>query len=95
MSRKIKDIPISPLLEKPALKPCPFCGSIPNCGVEFYSSCGAEVKLSAVVECSGCGIRKINVFKATDNITFVSFYDYDNAFEKVIEEWNKRVGEQE
>lgn len=24
MSRKIKDIPISPLLEKTALKPCPF-----------------------------------------------------------------------
>ena len=77
------------------LKPCPFCGSIPQCGVEFYDSCGAEVRLSAVVECTGCGIRKRNIFKATVNTSFVPFYDYDNAFAKVIKEWNKRVGEQD
>lgn len=73
------------------LKPCPFCGSLPHCGVEFYQSCGSEVKLSAVVECTGCGIRKREVFKATDAITFVPFYDYENAFTKVIEAWNSRA----
>ena len=76
------------------LKPCPFCGSNPKCGVSFYESCGAEVKLAATVECTGCGIRKRNIFKATDNISFVPFYDYDNAFARVIKEWNKRIGEQ-
>ena len=40
------------------LKRCPFCGEIPKCGVEFYESHGAEVKLAAVVKCTGCGIRK-------------------------------------
>lgn len=77
------------------LKPCPFCGCTPRCGVEFYSSSGGEVKLSAVVECTECGTRKRNVFKATDNILLIPFYDYDNAFEKVIKEWNKRAGGEE
>lgn len=72
------------------LKPCPFCGCIPQCGVEFYASCGGEVTLQAVVECTGCGVRKREVFKATDNISLIPFYDYDNAFEEVIKEWNKR-----
>lgn len=75
------------------LKPCPFCGSIPQCGVEFYSTYGGEVKLSAVVECTGCGIRKRNIFKVTDSVSFIPFYDYDNAFAEVIKEWNKREGE--
>ena len=77
------------------LKSCPFCGSIPQCGVEYHSSCGTDVKLSAVIECTGCGIRKRVIFKATDYKLFVPFYDYDNAFAEVIKEWNKRAGEQE
>ena len=77
------------------LKPCPFCGSIPNCGVEFYKICGVEIKLSAVVECTGCGTRKREIFKATDNVSFVPFCDYEKAFSKVIKEWNTRVGEKE
>ena len=77
------------------LKPCPFCGSMPKCGVEFYESCGEEVKLSAVVECTGCGIRKREIFKATDNVTFIPFWDYEKAFSKVIKEWNRRAGEKD
>ena len=73
------------------LKTCPFCGSIPQCGVEFYESCGAEVKLAAVVECTGCGVRKREIFKATDTITFIPFWDYEKAFAKVINEWNTRA----
>lgn len=73
------------------LKPCPFCGSIPQSGVDFYESCGKSVILAATVECTGCGIRKRKIFKATDNVSYVSFYDYDNAFEEVIKAWNMRV----
>ncbi len=73
------------------LKPCPFCGSIPNCGVKFYEGCGAEVRLAAVVECTGCGIRKCEIFKATDNITLIPFWDYEKAFTKVIQDWNTRA----
>ena len=77
------------------LKSCPFCGSTPRCGVEFYSSGEGEVRLLAVVECTGCGIRKREIFKATERSSLVPFYDYDNAFAEVIKEWNKRAGEQE
>ena len=73
------------------LKPCPFCGSIPQCGVEFYESRGTEIKLAATVKCTGCGIRKTNIFKATENMSLVPFYDYDNAFEEVIKQWNMRA----
>ena len=77
------------------LKSCPFCGSIPNCGVEFYESRGGEVRLSAVVECTSCGVRKREIFKATDNVTFIPFWDYEKAFSEVIKAWNTRAGEQE
>ena len=45
----------------------------------------------AVVECTGCGVRKEKVFKATDFISFVPFYDYDNAFKEVVRLWNRRA----
>ena len=77
------------------LKPCPFCGSIPQCGVDFCESRGTEIKLAATVECTGCGIRKRKIFKATVNFSYVPFSDYDNAFEEVIRAWNTRAGEQE
>ena len=77
------------------LKPCPFCGSIPQCGVAFYESCGTQIKLAATVECTGCGIRKNKIFQATNHISYVPFYDYNNAFEEVIQAWNTRAGEKE
>ena len=72
------------------LKPCPFCGSIPQCGVEFYESRGTEIKLAATVKCPGCGIIKGIIFKATDKNSYVPFCDYDNAFEEVVQAWNRR-----
>lgn len=73
------------------LKRCPFCGSTPIHGVEFYESHGAEVRLSAVVECSKCKVRKRKIFKATDFISLIHFVDYEKAFADVIEEWNTRA----
>lgn len=75
------------------LKPCPFCGALPQSGVEFYESCSAEVRLSAVVKCTGCGVYKRKIFKATDKESFVPFYDYENAFNDVIKEWNRRASD--
>ena len=75
------------------LKPCPFCGSMPKCGTEFYESHGVEVKLAAVVECTGCGIRKRVIFKASEPITYVPFFDFDNAFSAVLDDWNRRTSD--
>ena len=77
------------------LKPCPFCGSMPQSGVEFIESRGSEIKLAAIVECTGCGTRKREIFKAADGFSYVPFYDYENAFEEVIKAWNTRAGEKE
>ena len=73
------------------LKSCPFCGCMPQCGVEFYESCGAEVELAAVVECTGCGVKKRVIFKASEPISYVPFFDFDNAFSEVLSEWNRRA----
>lgn len=77
------------------LKPCPFCGSIPQCGTEFYESRGSEVKLAATVECTGCGVRKRVIFKASDPAAYVPFFDFDNAFDDVISKWNMRASDDE
>lgn len=73
------------------LKSCPFCGAMPQCGVEYAGSCGAEINLAAVVECTGCGTSKRVVFTATKNNCLVSFLDYEKAFEKVVKIWNRRA----
>ena len=73
------------------LKPCPFCGAMPQCGVGFYESAGSEVSLAATVECTRCGISKRIIFKATHPISYVPFADYEDAFDKVVKEWNRRT----
>ena len=76
------------------LKPCPFCGGKPESGVEFYKSCGSEVKLSDQVWCERCHVGRRAIFNATD-IQLVPFQTYVNAFEKAVEKWNRRKGEQD
>ena len=77
------------------LKPCPFCGYMPQCGVDFYESHAAEVKLAAVVECTGCGIAKSVIFNASHPISHIPFRDFDDAFDDVVNAWNMRVGDAE
>lgn len=79
----------------PELKPCPFCGAMPRSGVEFYEKCGADIKLSAVVECPSCHIKKREIFKACEGYVLVPMSDYNKAFTRVVEAWNRRVCEQE
>jgi len=75
------------------LKPCPFCGAMPQCGVEFYESSGANIHLAATVRCISCGTSKRTIFKATDSTSFVPFSDYEEAFSNVIEAWNRRASD--
>ena len=72
------------------LKPCPFCGGKPECGVEFYQSSGTEVMLKAEVWCERCHIGRAKIFKATE-ITLVPFERYTDAFDKAKQAWNRRA----
>lgn len=72
------------------LKPCPFCGSIPNCGVEFCQSSCSDVHLAATVKCISCGVYKRKIFKASESSKLIPFMDYENVFEEVIKDWNER-----
>lgn len=71
------------------LKPCPFCGESPISGVEFYESCGSNIKLKAIVYCPKCHINRGYLFRATD-INPVPFLDYEVAFDKAVKSWNQR-----
>lgn len=76
------------------LKPCPFCGGKPECGVEFYEyeSSGGNVLLKAEVWCKRCHIGRAHIFKATET-TLVPFERYTDAFDKAISKWNMRTEE--
>lgn len=78
MSRKIKDIPISPLLEKNALKPCPFCGSKPTIRI-FRGKDGWRDRYAVLCRYDegGCGAES-------------GLYHYED---EAIEAWNRRVTE--
>lgn len=76
------------------LKRCPFCGQSPICGVEFYESHGSEVKLAAVVQCPHCHIERRIVFKATELTSLVPFWDYEKAFDMVVNRWNERADDE-
>ena len=77
------------------LKPCPFCGTSPQCGVERYESGIDGIKLAAIIICPHCYISQKVIFKATDNVSLVPFYKFENAFIEAIKRWNSRVGERE
>ena len=84
MSRKIKDIPISPLLKKNALKPCPFCGGerlySGKCGFKFIDENEEHGQISVSlygVRCRTCGCR---------TKTFESLREAEEV-------WNRRVTE--
>lgn len=74
------------------LKRCPFCGEVPSSGVEFYESCGSDIKLKAIVYCLKCHVSRGTVFRATD-INPVPFLDYEVAFDKAVKLWNQRWSE--
>ena len=76
------------------LKPCPFCGKYPSCGVEEFERNGLVIKLRAAVYCSGCHVSRGVIFTATD-INPIPFLDYEIAFDRAKQEWNRRAGEEE
>lgn len=75
------------------LKRCPFCGELPVSGVEFYQSSGSDVHLAAIVKCIGCGVYKRKIFKASELPRLIPFMNYENAFDEVIRDWNRRQTE--
>lgn len=81
MSRKIKDIPISPLLEKTALKPCPFCGGkAERKETEKYIGFGRMMPQYYIK----CGNERCGLYVATCN---------RDTEEEAVEIWNRRVTE--
>ena len=67
------------------LKNCPFCGGTPKTNVRYWSCGGDELKLAAEIVCK-CGIKKGRSFQANNT----SFGNFIEAFDLVIEDWNRR-----
>lgn len=81
MSRKIKDIPISPLLKKTALKPCPFCGGkAERKETEKYIGLGRSIPQYYI----RCGNEDCSLYVATCN---------RDTEEEAVEIWNRRATE--
>jgi len=76
------------------LKPCPFCGGVAESGVEFYGlQYGTEVKLKVVARCKKKCCERSKIFNATRKLPLVSLKEYTDAFESVVEDWNRRAND--
>ena len=69
------------------LKPCPFCGEKPDDYIKTISGI-SQVKIVMYIIC-----RKCEIEKSTDIQGGVPFERLIEAHEKLIKDWNTRVGE--
>ncbi len=69
------------------LKPCPFCGERPDDYVMTLSGI-SQTKIEMDIICRKCEIRK-----SIDIQSGVPFERLIEAHNKLIEDWNTRVGE--
>lgn len=69
------------------LKPCPFCGEKPDDYIKTISGI-SQTKIVMYVIC-----RKCEIEKSTDIQGGVPFERLIEAHEKLIKDWNTRVGE--
>ena len=65
------------------LKQCPFCGSKPTIGVKARNDYGVTGICVVIIKCKECGTEKSYSYDAP--------WGYQNAYEKVIKEWNRRA----
>lgn len=74
---------------EPKLKPCPFCGKIPNRYVKVRRGMSHDCINLAVI-CRNCDIRKeLSVMSGS------SFEQILEAFNETTKLWNKRANESE
>lgn len=69
------------------LKPCPFCGEKPDNYIKTISGI-SQTKIVMYIICRKCEIKK-----STDIQEGVPFERLIEAHEKLIKDWNTRVGE--
>lgn len=74
------------------LKPCPFCGGVSK-GVVDYDQCGeGKLLMSAYVICSACGVyHSFYCTRVRFDASGKNFSDFTDAFENVVNLWNKRT----
>lgn len=69
------------------LKPCPFCGEKPDDYIKALVN-SVQMKIRMYVVCHKCGVEK-----STDIRSGAPFERLIEAHEKLIKDWNTRVGE--
>ena len=70
------------------LKPCPFCGSLPQTNIEIASMGGGSDRINFSVVCGKCGTNKTVALYTKEYKTFT---DVQESILLVTEMWNKRV----
>lgn len=68
------------------LKPCPFCGEKPDDYIKALLN-SVQMKIRMYVVCHKCGVEK-----STDIQSEAPFERLIEAHEKLIKDWNTRVG---
>jgi len=69
------------------LKPCPFCGHIPETKVEVTYYGGGESHIDFSIRCTECGTSKTIRLKERGDCRF---FDVDRAESEAVAAWNRR-----
>ena len=79
------------------LKPCPFCGATPECGIEQYGENTSKYKttLAIVICCPKCGCAIMRTLKDASTTCVVPFDEYVSSYNALIEKWNTRIPDSE
>ena len=78
-------------MDEPKLKPCPFCGSLPQTRVEISSMGGGSDRINFSVVCDKCGTRKNVTLYTSESKTFA---DVQEAMKMATEIWNRRMADE-
>ena len=73
------------------LKPCPFCGNLPQTHVEVTGMGGGFDQISFSIVCEKCGTNKKVTLYTSEYKTFA---DVQESIDLVTEIWNRRMADE-
>ena len=75
------------------LKPCPFCGEKPDDYIRNYMKNGGNLSIETYIICRKCESKDNIVKKSVVISSGVPYKRLIEAREKLIKDWNTRVGD--
>lgn len=79
------------------LKPCPFCGGIPELTHRISKTLGAEIEIEWSIRCPFCFCRRVRIGNynvGNDGKLYLAEVNVADARSEVIKAWNRRANDE-